>query len=369
MQPRFHTVIITLLAVLFSGCTLKKSTEVYSHLWQTWEAMDQLVQPDFPDAPPVILIHGWNGGEFTWPPATELIRMEQQLQRDIYFFTYRTGIIANRYPPIEILEEKLDRFLGRYQQVDIVAHSMGGLLLRQYLSHHADNPVRRVVFLATPHFGTHAARLLAELGSLQAEGNIQAQEIQPGSDFLWTLNSSEGSELEGHAVLNIFVIGGESWYEGDIIVDASSAWLPWGVNMTVEGNHHLGRRLLQIPAIMRFLRDGTLPASENIQTTPRAWVRFIDARSGNPVSFSQSSITHVDHKGRTQKDFSVCCDARSGLFPSGGNTLVLDNVQPDDVYIFYPRQENIGKIRIRGKQILQTGRPVSLKEWRLPAVD
>ncbi len=331
--------------------------------------MDQLVQPDFPDAPPVILIHGWNGGEFTWPPATELIRMEQQLQRDIYFFTYRTGIIANRYPPIEILEEKLDRFLGRYKQVDIVAHSMGGLLLRQYLSHHADNPVRRVVFLSTPHFGTRAARLLAELGSLQAEGNIQAQEIQPGSDFLWTLNSSEGSELAGHAVLNIFVTGGESWYEGDIIVDAASAWLPWGVNMTVEGNHHLGRRLLQIPAIMRFLRDGTLPASEDIQTTPRAWVRFIDARSGNPVSFSPTSITHVDHKGRTQKDFSVCCDARSGLFPSGGNTLVLDNVQPDDVYIFYPRQKGIGKIRIRGKQILQAGRPVSLKEWPLPATD
>jgi len=77
----------------------------------------------------------------------------------------------------------------------------------------------------------------------------------------------------------------------------------------------------------------------------------------------------MDKTGHPQKGFSICCEARSGLFPSGGNTLVLENVQPGDLYIFYPRQKNTGKIRIKGKNLLQPGRPVSLKEWRLPAVD
>ena len=44
-------------------------------------------------------------------------------------------------------------------EVDIVAHSMGGLATRWYLSTHPDPPVRRVAFLATPHRGTLAAHL------------------------------------------------------------------------------------------------------------------------------------------------------------------------------------------------------------------
>lgn len=62
-----------------------------------------------------------------------------------------------------MIEEQLDRYLAPYAAVDIVAHSMGGLLVRQYLSHHVDHRVRRVIFLATPHFGTNVAQVLVKL--------------------------------------------------------------------------------------------------------------------------------------------------------------------------------------------------------------
>ena len=73
--------------------------------------------------------------------------------------------------------------------VDVVAHSMGGLVLRSYLcgkqnsAGQFDPPatthIRRAVFLATPHFGTSVALL--------AGFTAQLQELGSGSRFLFDL--------------------------------------------------------------------------------------------------------------------------------------------------------------------------------------
>lgn len=70
-------------------------------------------------------------------------------------------------------------------QVDLVAHSMGGLIVRAYLAGLQNgavspppNPeVRKVILIATPNFG-----------SFQAIGvGVQTPEMVPGSPFLWNL--------------------------------------------------------------------------------------------------------------------------------------------------------------------------------------
>ena len=76
-------------------------------------------------------------------------------------------------------------------QVDVIAHSMGGLIVRSYLSGKQQasgtfNPpatpkIRKSVFVATPHFG-----------SFQADADIfgvgtQAPEMKRGSQFIWDL--------------------------------------------------------------------------------------------------------------------------------------------------------------------------------------
>jgi len=323
------------------------------------------MQPDYPDAPPVVLIHGWNGGEFTWPAPDELRELENELHRDIYFFTYRTSYLANRYPPLEIMEEELDRFLFKYQAVDVVAHSMGGLLLRQYLSHHPDHPVKRAVFLSTPHFGTNAAKVLTGLAniSITSEGNIQAQEIQPGSDFLWQLNDLKGAELNDVEALNVYV-GVSGWTDGDLVVEPSSAYLPWAHNVTVQGDHHtLARRFPKFDFIVNFLRDGTLPKAEaEVPDRRDAWLRFVKKDGDDPMQLSEASVRRINAKGYVDRNgYSICCDDRAGLFPSGiANTIVAEDVQAGEIYEFLPG-DGSGRVRVSMDAIRQGGQPVQLR--------
>jgi len=326
--------------------------------------MDELVQQDYPDAPPVVLIHGWNGGEFTWPSPVELRELEKTLQRDIYFFTYRTSYLANRYPPLEIMEEELDRFLFKYPAVDVVAHSMGGLLLRQYLSHHPDHPVKRAVFLSTPHFGTNAARVLTGLAniSITSEGNIQAEEIQPGSDFLWQLNDQDGAELDGIEALNVYV-GVSGWTDGDLVVEPSSAYLPWAHNITVNGDHHtLARRFPKFEFIVNFLRDGTLPTAEAAAPTRRdAWLRFVKKEGADPLPLKEAAVRRINAQGYVdRKGYTICCDARASLYPSGNaTTIVAEDIKAGEFYEFLPNDG--GRIRVGMDELRLLNQPVQLR--------
>ncbi len=77
------------------------------------------------------------------------------------------------------------------EQVDVVVHSMGGLVLRCYLSGKQDTAgvfqppsathVRKAVFLATPHAGTGIASLFGI--------TTQLQEMASGSAFLFDLDT------------------------------------------------------------------------------------------------------------------------------------------------------------------------------------
>ena len=66
-------------------------------------------------------------------------------------------------------------------EVDLVSHSMGGLAVRWYLMSRPEAPVRRVVFVASPHRGTLSAHLSWGGGR---------EEMMPESPFLDTLNAS-----------------------------------------------------------------------------------------------------------------------------------------------------------------------------------
>jgi uncharacterized protein (TIGR03437 family) len=104
---------------------------------------------------------------------------------------------------IETLGAAFGKFLGTLRdtngapvpQVDVVAHSMGGLIVRAYLSGKQDaaagtpaafSPpaapgIRKAIFLATPHFGTAVASLLGS--------DTQTKEMSLGSQFLFDLNT------------------------------------------------------------------------------------------------------------------------------------------------------------------------------------
>lgn len=108
----------------------------------------------------------------------------------------------------EELGAAIDALLERSgaRQVDIVAHSMGGLATRWYLRSRGDAPVRRVVFLASPHRGTLSAHLAWGGGR---------QEMMPDSPFLDTLNAEAprpaGVEaMTIRTVVDTHIVPGES---------------------------------------------------------------------------------------------------------------------------------------------------------------
>lgn len=147
--------------------------------------------------PPVVFINGY---QFEGCPATFAGTFgiaDQVLQANgevsLFFDTCSLAATAT----IEDLGGAFAKFLAGLKytdgtpvnQVDVVAHSMGGLVLRCYLSGKQDTAgmfqppaavqIRKAVFLATPHFGTPIASLLPV--------STQVDEMASGSAFLFEL--------------------------------------------------------------------------------------------------------------------------------------------------------------------------------------
>ncbi len=126
---------------------------------------------------------------------------------------------------------RLDRIMQErgLGQVDVLAHSAGGLSARWYVRHydHDDN-VRRLITMGSPHEGTRSAGLVPGRGLIP--------QVRPGSRFLSELN--EGDPTPGPTLYTAV------WTHVDgVIVPASSARLPsaWNVeNLLYPGIMHWG---------------------------------------------------------------------------------------------------------------------------------
>ncbi len=129
---------------------------------------------------PVLLVPGWL--DTARDLAALRIRFLAAGWEHVETLTFRDPAGSNREHALEI-DSMVVQMLAETgaERIDIVAHSMGGLATRWYLLTHESAPVRRVVFLGSPHRGTLAAHLAWGAGG---------DEMTPGSDFLETLNAA-----------------------------------------------------------------------------------------------------------------------------------------------------------------------------------
>jgi pimeloyl-ACP methyl ester carboxylesterase len=204
--------------------------------------------------PPVVLLDGWQLSlTSSCPMSSDSTQTFGNLQSylggspnfvpTVYFFENCTECPNC---PLEELGADLGTFLNSINygdgtpvpQADVVAHSMGGLIVRSYLSGKeqasgafsppATEKIRKAVFIATPHFGSFQAdSTLADI--LFAAGN-QTNEMKRGSQFLWDLATWNqfGDDLRG--VDALAVIGNAGPFNGlsqasDGVVVLSSASL------------------------------------------------------------------------------------------------------------------------------------------------
>ena len=220
---------VTLSAVGESGEERAAATNV------TVEALPPV--PTGGSTPPVVLLNGWQFSVLppsscpistTGPAETFGSLATQLVSPQVYFFDNCVEQSVNG-STIEELGVTLGQYLnmieyaggGLVPQVDLVSHSMGGLVVRSYLAglqaNDALSPVlnprvRKFIEIATPNFGSFLA---ANYSDAFASGT-QAAEMVPGSGFLWTLGTwnQRGDDLRGVDALAI--IGNAGYWKSSI---------------------------------------------------------------------------------------------------------------------------------------------------------
>jgi pimeloyl-ACP methyl ester carboxylesterase len=207
-----------------------KGRSISTTLQMTVEGV-RLSRPVVMSRPPVILLNGFQlscsdtastltASEDTFDQLASLLQTEGSS------VTYFNNCAYGSDATIEQLAEQLNNYIAALKytdgapvdQVDLVAHSMGGLIVRAYLSGKQSSPgaflppespkIRKAIFLATPHFGSYQAdNPFAEI--LFTAGN-QLNEMKPGSQFLWDLATwnQSGDDLRGVDALAVAGDGG-----------------------------------------------------------------------------------------------------------------------------------------------------------------
>lgn len=127
---------------------------------------------------PLLLVHGYGCSRGVW------WRLRRQLEAAGYIVS-----TVSLEPPythigklVPLLQQRIEdtcRATGA-ERVALIAHSMGGLVCRSYLSRFGAARVERLVTLASPHAGSELARI--GIGA-------NAREMEPGSRWLADLAS------------------------------------------------------------------------------------------------------------------------------------------------------------------------------------
>jgi uncharacterized protein (TIGR03437 family) len=165
-------------------------------------ATGQLYPPSTPlpktTLPPVVFLNGYQAFCGNTQFSNTFGSFDQYLQTTARVSVFFDNCSIAGKPSIESLGNSFGTFLNRLKyadgsavtQVDIVAHSMGGLIVRAYLAGMqpdgtfqppASPGIRKAVFLSTPNFGTPAAAVFSALT------DIQTQELSNGSIFSFSL--------------------------------------------------------------------------------------------------------------------------------------------------------------------------------------
>ncbi len=134
---------------------------------------------------PVLLVHGiiHNRSAF----VTLKRRLEHLGWENIYTMNYRTSH-GHIFRMVEDLGHKVDSILKKTgaKQVDIIAHSLGGLVARTYMSlGEGRGKIKRLVTLGTPHQGTSLSFLARGI----ARGNLH-QDLKIDSFLIKLLNQT-----------------------------------------------------------------------------------------------------------------------------------------------------------------------------------
>lgn len=142
---------------------------------------------------PILFVHG------VLHNHSAFIRLEKKLRRlgwhNIFSLNYKTstGSIHRMTGDLQKKVEEILKATGA-EQIDVIAHSLGGLVSRNYMSNGTGRgKIRKLITLGTPHNGTERSRFLKLI-----PGSSLGEDLMKGSYFISNLNSTpipKGSEI------------------------------------------------------------------------------------------------------------------------------------------------------------------------------
>jgi len=183
-----------------------------------------------------------NGGQLDIKSETPWHRaiLPMSVRASYYYITYydvgaytistqvTTGI-ENYAIRLKEIVEKVKSRTGSVD-VDIVAHSMGGLVAREYMALFGDKSVNKLIMIATPNHGVKGSvkDFCGILGS-----DKECQDLAYGSIFLKRLNSRDPPDIDAYTIRATGCdMSGE---DGDGIALAQNVQLDFATNYEIKG--------------------------------------------------------------------------------------------------------------------------------------
>ncbi|TNE86971.1 MAG: hypothetical protein EP330_20395 [Deltaproteobacteria bacterium] len=186
----------------------------------------------------VVFVHGLAANRASVYPLQAW--MHARGHRRQYSFSYLTTGSIERCA-LE-LKRRLDRDV-RGGRIDIVAHSLGGLVSRYYLQAlGGDRRVDRLVTLGTPHGGSHATTYLP---------TPLVRQMTPGSSFLRHLDELPPPRCE----VTTIGVGGDA-----LVLPAEHCAAPFGTHHHIDGLGHTA--MLLSPTVLRKVSTAIGPCIE-----------------------------------------------------------------------------------------------------------
>lgn len=225
---------------------------------------------DRPGGPrtPVVLVHGLGGSRGAWWPLR--LYLHAHGRKRLYAFGYEGGSIEEHAGALVGFVSRVLGVTGE-ERVDLVAHSLGGIISRYAIQRMDLAPhVRTLVTLATPHQGTYAAHYA---------NTSLTRPLRPESDMIRDLNSDD---LDALGVDLVCVCSDRDIY----VVPPARMAHPAARNLTVHGvshsQHLISTRVFRLVARTLDEADGESNAERVTRTRRSKRPRSRTASSEQP---------------------------------------------------------------------------------------